>query len=352
MSLPNVVVSSTTPPPATAAFVAIAASWHVRCGAGSAARPMFSCPSLARLFWDSFFGAPAPTDFVLVVADEAAAPGRAQSFGLSFSLRCGALGCVTREPAVRAVRLFGMLSEWLAPDVVSAGSVLDGDVALKKVRDDGTAYCSLDTCIAFCAEYYINAKWVLYYELTRGRPLVIDSIASWTRINSNSRQQQHCPIRTGDLGVISDPVRVLIPGCEDEGSYCRMAFNKMVPDEALLISSTNGSAEIKLTLIDVGITHKSKGIAEVASATVSTLPPGFSYGDALVTRRKSGLVVFILHDIRSFYVTDSDLVAVESTTGEVTHLTGECSELTQVVSIVGLQQLGTTTEGHSLRRWV
>ncbi|KAH3732201.1 hypothetical protein Pelo_16967 [Pelomyxa schiedti] len=318
-------VTAHTASGATSTFLAMAASSHGRCGAGSAARPVFSSAHLARLFWDSFFAG--SSRVALVVSNP---PGERPPISVLFALRTGVAcrGQLLRQPPRREyARCSGLpygVQRWIAPNVgVEVLCEAEGLRFTKVPGNPADAVGGRQTGYILTAipEEAINSKWAVFVDRsTNCRTLIIKRIGDWVQV----------PLQDSTAEEIVGIDTALVP--LPENAYCRVVFNKMVDDEALLILS---GETIEITLLDVELTHKSKIVVAVgAPVTVCNLDPMFADGDSLVTRKKNGDVVFILSEWKDFCLEYVGLVAVDAKTGNVVHLTGRCSSLTQVSTSV------------------
>ncbi|KAH3759458.1 hypothetical protein Pelo_8723 [Pelomyxa schiedti] len=290
-------------PTAHSQFMALAASSHPRCGALSPARPLCAVPSLVGgSLWRDLVLATAsrfalvfdvaPCSYLLVVGVSPLL------LSVTHELRCGLM-----DPLRRMVSHRAGLSEIYKPKYTVMMYVDWQDTPLGR-------------CIAPTGPWkghtlaYFNESWLAVCNRdSRG-----DTTLSIWEIGEG----------TTTRGAFSDQVVIPIPGSYDNSGllgWSDLCFNRMVPDEAMVL--TSGLGGIAITLFDVRSTYRSKILA-----TVVRTETAWRYGTgikALAMRGRCGDV--------SFVVEAGGLVTlVESTSGRVHDITWECTELGQVSS--------------------
>ncbi|KAH3762290.1 hypothetical protein Pelo_5905 [Pelomyxa schiedti] len=317
-------------PPATTArhqLLALLASSHPRCGAGSPARQFCSSTTLAQLLWRDHVASRSAAEARLTAVLEPRYRAH-ESWSVSLGVSRSTLG-LTSE-CIECSRTG--LRHWVTPATYllkggSIGSFRDPFALRRMTEDRGAVTVQSKLWCLYGAAPAATHKWCIasgeapsYYYYNTGEPgcsLVISKVEPGAESDETAEPPVSVKL-TSEIGITVSGV----------------FFNKMVPDEAVVLIKDNWNVDF--TLIDVPKTYKTGRLFMTMSTTTSWVQYhscGFSFtcDFTLIMRREKtdGAVVFIMKPI-GYYSCDRIVYQVDSTTGEVKKVTEQCLYLSQI----------------------
>ncbi|KAH3722523.1 hypothetical protein Pelo_18771 [Pelomyxa schiedti] len=286
-------------------FLALAASSHPRCGALSPARPLCAVPSLVGgSLWRDLVLATA-TRFALVVAVDTdhyllVVGVSPLLLSVTHEARWGPL-----RPSRQMVSHRTGISRCFAP----CSFLMFGDWQESPYQRVPHTIPTGGMCM------YFNGNWiVLHNKQSEGEStLSIWKIGGESLLTTTSSE--------GFPSVEMEPFVMPISwgGKPYSDAFC---FNKMDPDEAVVITGDTRTDRTSFTLIDMRNTHESKSLVTVLKMETEGRFGNFGI-KSFVMRRMCGSVVFVVQIIQGVF-------KVESKTGSATRICSGCTYLGRI----------------------